>query len=267
MISTPAPLLQPRVALRSYAAAGAAHQHDHAQAVLPLHGTMALQLLAPPSAGGEALAARQQGTVQAGSGVLIAAGQAHTFGALGANRFAVLDFHCRVDGGSFFACDAALEHLLRYLHELDGRGGAAPALLAHAAALLGAAVQGRAAVAPHRATANPPASPSPAIRRALALMQQRLAEPLRVADLAAAAGWSASHLQAEFRRQLGESPARHLARLRLAAAEALLRDTDRPFAQVALACGFSEQSALNRALRRMSGTTPSALRRAGRSQG
>ena len=92
------------------------------------------------------------------------------------------------------------------------------------------------------------------------MIQQRFAERLRVAEIAAAAGLSPSHLHAEFRRQLGKSPARHLADVRLAAAIDLLRHSDEPIGLIALACGYSEQSALNRALRHRLGTTPRALR-------
>jgi hypothetical protein len=70
-----------------------------------------------------------------------------------------------------------------------------------------------------------------------------------------------SHLHAEFRRQLGKSPARHLADVRLDAAIARLRGGVEPIAQIALACGYSEQSALSRALRRRLAITPAAIRR------
>jgi len=230
----------PRFALRSYQGAGATHVHEHAQAVFSLVGSMALAM-------GE-----NQGEVAEGTAALVPAQQPHLFSTAGANRFVVLDFECAAPAGSFFRFDAELSHLLRYVNELGSRESLAPDVEMHASALLCAAVRCRLPGMP-RYTAP--------VRRALALMQQRFDAPLTVADLAAAAGLSASHLHAEFRRQLGKSPARQLADVRLDAAIERLRSSAEPIAQIALACGYSEQSALNRALRRRLGTTPAALRR------
>lgn len=63
-------------------------------------------------------------------------------------------------------------------------------------------------------------------------------------------------------RALGCVPGEYLVRRRLDAAEALLRDGTLPIAEVALATGYSDQSALTRRLKRRRGVTPAALRRA-----
>lgn len=238
-------LRTPSFSVRSYPAGGGQHAHGHAQAVLPLHGAMSLAI------------GPREGLVRDDVGVLIPAGALHRFGASGPNRFVVLDFDCEAAVGSFFTLDPALAHLLHYVHDIAGpeRGGRlAPDIDRHATALLCDAVRSR-------TRTDAAAGPTPALQQALAWMQQHLDQPLRVADIARVAGLSASHLHAEFRRQLGRSPARHLAELRLDAALAQLRGTDLPIAQIALRCGYSEQSALNRALRQRLGTTPSALRR------
>ena len=41
-------------------------------------------------------------------------------------------------------------------------------------------------------------------------------------------------------------------------------DTDRPIAELALAAGYADQNALTRAMRRATGSTPAAIRRAAR---
>ncbi len=245
-LPTPRPALPgPRFTIRSYHHEGGVHAHDHAQAVLPLHGTMQLVL------GGQ-----QQGEVREGQGVLIPAGQAHDFDASGPNRFVVLDFDCELATGRFFALDGGLAHLLAYVQSLAARSTLAPDLQRHAGALLSEAVRERAAPAPIAGSAL--------VQQALALMQQQLAQPWRVETLAAALGCSASHLHHAFRQVQQCGPAECLAELRLEAATALLRQGTLPIAEIALRCGYSEQSALTRAMRRRWGQTPAALRRAAR---
>ena len=230
----------PRMAVRSYQATGAAHAHEHAQAVLPLVGSMDLSV------------GDRRGRVSGDMGVMIPAGVLHRFGAEAPNRFLVLDFESVGAVGGFFALDPGICHLLRYVDGLTSRARLAPDVELHATALLADAVRSRLPERPRHTSE---------VRRALAFVQQRFAAPLCVADIAAAAGLSPSHLHAEFRRQLGKSPARHLADVRLAAAMDLLRHSDEPIGQIALACGYCEQSALNRALRQRLDVTPRALRR------
>ena len=99
------------------------------------------------------------------------------------------------------------------------------------------------------------------MERALAVMTSRYAERLTVAELAAAAGLASSQFHALFRRRTGKSPAEMLADLRLDSAGIMLRETALPIAEIALAVGFSDQSALTRCLKRRRATTPLALRR------
>ncbi|MEV6114644.1 helix-turn-helix domain-containing protein [Streptomyces sp. NPDC052109] len=95
------------------------------------------------------------------------------------------------------------------------------------------------------------------------LMDQRLAEPLPIADLAASASLSPSQFTRRFRASTGQSPHQFLLRLRLDAACRLLRTGSAPIAEVAVTCGFSHQEHLTRVMRARLGTTPAALRRSG----
>ncbi|MEU1407597.1 helix-turn-helix domain-containing protein [Streptomyces sp. NPDC005728] len=95
------------------------------------------------------------------------------------------------------------------------------------------------------------------------LMEQRLAEPLPIADLAASASLSSSQFTRRFRASTGRSPHQFLLNLRLEAACRLLRTGSTPIAEVAATCGFSHQEHLTRVMRTRLGTTPAALRRSG----
>jgi AraC-like DNA-binding protein len=109
-------------------------------------------------------------------------------------------------------------------------------------------------------------APRPASRLA-ALLARVEAEPglaWTTDSMARCAGLSVSRLHAVFRAELDTSPHAWLRDVRLARARAWLAETARPIADIALAAGFSDQSALTRALRDVTGMTPGAYRRANR---
>lgn len=82
-----------------------------------------------------------------------------------------------------------------------------------------------------------------------------------VARMAAFVGVSESRLHALFRQEFGLSPQAWLSASRLRWAKHQLRTSVAPISDIALAAGYSEQSALTRALRRECGQTPAAWRR------
>ena len=59
----------------------------------------------------------------------------------------------------------------------------------------------------------------------------------------------------------GETPGRFATRIRLQAARSMLAGGSLSLAEIALQCGFSDQAALTRAMRRETGRTPGAWRR------
>ena len=105
-------------------------------------------------------------------------------------------------------------------------------------------------------------APRPASRLAALLARIELDPglPWTTETMARAANLSVSRLHALFREELDASPHGWLLDCRLKRACTLLGATDRPVAEIALATGFSEQSALTRAMRRMLDTTPAAYR-------
>jgi AraC family transcriptional regulator len=111
-------------------------------------------------------------------------------------------------------------------------------------------------------------SRAPRPPRWLADARERLRDDLRaprsLEALARAAGVSAAHLAASFRDRYAESVGGFLRRARVEEAARRLADTDQPLAEIALACGFCDQSHLTRTFRRRTGLTPGAWRRAAR---
>jgi AraC-like DNA-binding protein len=102
-------------------------------------------------------------------------------------------------------------------------------------------------------------------RRALvvrALLNERSARPLRLADAAAAAGCSASRIAKDFRRATGQSIHATLVRLRLRHALEALRQGDDDLTRLALAVGFASHSHFSAAFRAEFGVTPRAARSA-----
>lgn len=85
--------------------------------------------------------------------------------------------------------------------------------------------------------------------------------PWTIDMLAACASISDSRLHALFLEEFGLSPHRWLAGLRMDKICALLTDSSLQIAEIALRAGFSDQTALTRAMRNIVGETPAAYRR------
>lgn len=79
---------------------------------------------------------------------------------------------------------------------------------------------------------------TPAIRRVL----RDYGDPLRVSELAELCGLSTSQFQREFRRLLDTSPSQYLHEVRIQAAQQRLSESDAPLAEIAVDCGFCDQS-------------------------
>jgi AraC-like DNA-binding protein len=96
--------------------------------------------------------------------------------------------------------------------------------------------------------------------RAKDLADARYFEPLKVADLAAAASMSPSHFSHQFARTFGESPHQYLLTRRLERAAALLRVSDRSVADICFAVGWASVGSFTTSFRRMFGQSPVAYR-------
>lgn len=98
------------------------------------------------------------------------------------------------------------------------------------------------------------------VARVRAWVQPRLAQPIALADLAAAAGLSRFHFVRTFRAAAGSTPMRWLRHQRLQAARTLLLTTALPLRAIAPQTGFADEFQLSRVFRRETGGAPSRLR-------
>ncbi|MBN9164065.1 MAG: hypothetical protein BGO98_31795 [Myxococcales bacterium 68-20] len=102
---------------------------------------------------------------------------------------------------------------------------------------------------------------SPAARRRVeSFVEAHLASDIDLAALAERAGLSLFHFARAFKVTAGVTPRAFVESRRVALAKRLLRDTDRPIAQIALESGFTSQSRLTTVFRRNTGETPARYR-------
>jgi transcriptional regulator GlxA family with amidase domain len=100
-----------------------------------------------------------------------------------------------------------------------------------------------------------PARSAPAIQRVLRHINENLNQALTLSELADLAGLSIWRFATVFREQVGVSPHRYICRLRLARAQALMRQ-GMPVAGAASEAGFYDQSHLSRHFKTVFGMTP-----------
>jgi AraC family transcriptional regulator len=97
---------------------------------------------------------------------------------------------------------------------------------------------------------------------ALVHAQTNLDATLSVAELAATVDRSPSHFARRFATATGETPGRHLERLRLKRGARLLVTRDATILEIALDCGYASHETFTRAFVRRFGLTPSRWRAA-----
>lgn len=102
------------------------------------------------------------------------------------------------------------------------------------------------------------------LERVLELIATHLDEQLPLERMARAAGLSRMHFAAQFRRWTGQSPHGFVRRCRIAEACRLLRDTELPIVQVALATGFQTQAHFTTVFGSCVGSSPGAWRKKSR---
>ncbi|MGA8258902.1 MAG: AraC family transcriptional regulator [Arenicellales bacterium] len=98
-------------------------------------------------------------------------------------------------------------------------------------------------------------------QRAKELLRASLDAPIPLARLAQACGLSSRHFARAFRQSTGVPPHRWLLKERVERAKKLLQDPDTALADIALSCGFSDQSHFTRVFSATLGTSPGAWRR------
>jgi AraC family transcriptional regulator len=87
------------------------------------------------------------------------------------------------------------------------------------------------------------------------------ARPLTLSDLAQSVNQTPLQFLRDFTRAVGMTPHAFITETRLRASRQMLAHSDTPIALIALQCGFSHQSHMGTAFRRILGMTPSEYRR------
>jgi len=103
--------------------------------------------------------------------------------------------------------------------------------------------------------------PPARLRRVEEFMMTHLADDIGLDALAAIADLSPKHFARAFRQSTGMPPHRWLIERRIDRAKALLNTADLSLAEIALACGFADQSHFTAAFRKLAGLTPGDYRR------
>jgi len=234
------------IAIRSYAAEHEPDRHSFAQLVLPVAGEVQLEV------------SGQGGRLDPLQCAFVPAGAWHTQSSRVFNRSLILDIdeaaldHAaweRLHDRPFAALNPAARKLVEFMELMTAQRALQPAHLdGWVPLLLDTLALG---------------APAPRSRLA-ALLAQAGADPglpWTTESMAQCARLSVSRLHALFREELDTTPHAWLLQQRLDLACRWLAGSDRAIAEVALAAGFSEQSALTRAMRQALDITPAAYRR------
>ena len=101
------------------------------------------------------------------------------------------------------------------------------------------------------------------LRRLLRAKDRMTAAPHEdwpIRRLARVAGASEAHFARAFKEAFGAPPHRFLLTLRIERATTLLRETERPIAEIALSCGWASLGTFGRTFRDVTGESPSTFR-------
>jgi transcriptional regulator GlxA family with amidase domain len=108
---------------------------------------------------------------------------------------------------------------------------------------------------------RPPELSRRQLRRAYEAIRSSHAQPLRLATVAATVGLSPWRFSRSFHASAGVPFTAYLRRVRLDSAMRLMRETDDPLCDIAIATGFGDQSQFSRSFARTMGITPLKWRR------
>jgi AraC-like DNA-binding protein len=100
------------------------------------------------------------------------------------------------------------------------------------------------------------------LRRATDAMLSLADDEVSLKDLAALCGLSVSYFVRAFKQSTGDPPYRWILRHRVERSKSMLASTDTALAEIAVLCGFADQSHFTRMFKSFVGVTPAAWRRA-----
>jgi AraC-like DNA-binding protein len=98
-------------------------------------------------------------------------------------------------------------------------------------------------------------------KRALAYIEDNLQSKIGIPDLAGFFGVSKSHFSRAFKQSIGCPPMTYVCMRRVERVKLMMKSERQRLSEIALACGFADQSHLNRVFRRVVGVSPGVWRR------
>jgi AraC family transcriptional regulator len=98
-------------------------------------------------------------------------------------------------------------------------------------------------------------------KRALAYIEDNLGSKIDIGEIADVVALSKSHFSRTFRNSLGSSPMAYVSKRRVERAKLMMTSTRERLTDIALSCGFADQSHLTRYFRRIVGMSPGLWRR------
>lgn len=235
------------IEIRSYAEEREPDRHTYAQLVLPVAGDVQLAI----EGRGRRLDPLQ--------GAFVPVGAWHAQSSEACNRSLILDIDAaalthagweRLQEKPFTAITPAARKLIEFMELVTEQRAVQAAHLAGWVPLL---LDTLALGAPQ---------PRSRLAALLAQVEANPGHPWSTESMAQCARLSVSRLHALFREELDTSPHAWLLQQRIELACRILAGTNRSIADVAQAAGFSDQSALTRAMRQGLDVTPAAYRRA-----
>lgn len=242
------------LSVRHYRQDVIAHSHEHAQVVISLSGTLDFEV------DGQGCLLRQQHLL------VVPVGAHHTCGSEQGSQCLVLD----VPGHDWLG-ESLGSHADASRRSLDNTGHLSLDAKQHqlvtwlAASPVSDPIIARQGAILLLASLNTDSESVTAKRLPFAALNayidQNLAYPLQVMDLARIAGLSCARLHARFLSECGQTPMDYIRQRRLNSALALLRHSALPIGEVANRVGYASQSAFSAAILREFGASPSILRR------
>ena len=102
-----------------------------------------------------------------------------------------------------------------------------------------------------------------ALRKAERYIWENYTRKLSLKEIAAVSGLSAPYFSTVFKEEMGENLSNYLNRLRVEKAASMLVTTEMPISEVAIACGFEDQSWFSKIFKNNTGFTPGKYREVG----
>lgn len=235
-----------KLSFRSYDGERNDDRHAFAQLVLPVGGMLDIDV------GGRGC------RLDLATAAFIEPHTLHSQSASGANRFLIVDFDTgaiaersteQLARLTFLSISPATRRLIDFVDLATSERGTVSGLAHYWTPLL---LDSLAAV---------PARPKSRLGVLLGRLEAAPGAAWTTEAMARTAGMSVSRLHALFQAELGRSPQAWLADLRLRRVQEWLAGSTASIAALAHRAGYSDQSALTRAMRRATGLTPAAYRR------